>query len=159
MLLKKLMDKPILAIGIIMFTLFVFNKQTKVWWDIYSSRFRPNTCNVIKDRLKEKMDADFECQESHTLLIHKDFSSSLLGRKRQLAIYRTLANDLVSMAKISNEENLPHLPRVSFKLKDTDRTIHAVTSGEHLVKFKTLQTKKGITDHLKETVKVKEIIE
>ncbi len=156
MIWKSLMNKPILAIGILFFTLFVFDDKTKEWWDAYTARFKPNTCKVALDRIAKSSELNLKC-DGNTMVVEKEFSLDLTGRKREKAIYKTIANDLVQMARLSNEESLPYVSAILYKLEDRDRFIHAKTTGEHLIKFKTLQSQAAILGHLKNTVKIKEV--
>jgi len=72
-------------------------------------------------------------------------------------LYREMANDLISVAKISPEDNLERTDIIRVKMIHPKLIINAITEGKYLVKLRTLTDKKLIAEHLKVTVQVQEV--
>ena len=68
-----------------------------------------------------------------------------------------MANDLISIAKISPGDNLERTDIVRLKMIHPELVINAITEGKYIVKLKTLTDKRLIAEHLKVTVQVQEV--
>lgn len=152
------MNKPMLPIGIIMFTLFIFNKQTRVWWDVYTERFKPNNCRVASERLVKRNVSNWKVScEGQTLIVESEFNKFVDTKNLRGVMYKYLANTIVNVARQSNLETIEDLTKVKVIVFNNNLKIISLTKGENIINFRTLKTPKAISDHLNATVTVKEV--
>jgi hypothetical protein len=161
MIFQYLMKKPVLAIGIILFTVFILDPKTQAFLSekFGNKNLIPNDCKAILSRLESQLPKDLklECEE-YTLVIRRDAMSLTTnqGTIKEL-LYRTMANDLVSIAQMANEETLRLVTVIYYKIDHKELAIWGLTNGPEIVVFKNLKSKMAIAQHLQESVKVKEV--
>ena len=160
MIWRGAMKYPVLITGIIMFILFLTNEKTKIWWNEISMRYIPSTCKSLESRLEAKKPDHWKvrCATTEDMILRvKMQDESLQPSGARALYYRVLANELQSFAILSNPETLVHLDSLKLYLKGKELKILAKTDGEALVQLRSMKDKKQISDHLKLTVKVKEL--
>ena len=71
MIWKNALKYPVLVIGLVLFTLFLMDPKTAIWWDKQMRRYIPSTCDAIVDRSGKKLDQswELECPGTKLLLI------------------------------------------------------------------------------------------
>lgn len=160
MIWKGAMKYPVLITGIIMFILFLSNEKTKVWWNEISMRYIPSTCVTLKDRMQTKLPDHWKirCANKDSLILRvKMLEKPIEPTQARSLYYRVLANELKSFAQMANPETLVHLLSFKLYLKGKYYRILAQTDGEALVQLREIKDKERMANHLKLTVKVKEI--
>lgn len=161
MIWKNAMKYPVLITGIIMFILFVTNENTKIWWHDVSTRFIPSTCRSLKERLeliKPEHWNQLYCTTTEDLVLRIKFKEAPVDQKHLKALYyRALANELQHFSRVTNPETLEHLRSLKLFLKGKELGILAQTDGQALMRLSQLKDSEEIANHLKLTVKVKEI--
>ena len=158
MLAKSLIKYPVFFLGLGMFLIFIFNEKTSIWWDKYSSRFKPNICRDAQERVTKSGPKDWEAScNQQDLIIEQVFSEeNINANNQQAASYRHLANNLKQLAKISNPDTTKLLKIINFRLKLPQKTISAFISGPALIQLEKLDDEKAIAFHIHTSVKVKE---
>ena len=158
MIWKNALKYPVLAVGVILFTLYITNPKTKEYWDNHAKKFVPNSCEAVKERIlkKEAKRWKLECPGTVRLIVKVD----LTKRAKKVNIitqYRELANTLVNIGKLANPETLSYLKVVEVYLRSDITEIKAVTNGQALVELAQKKSQDAIAKHLKMTVKTQEI--
>ena len=153
------MEKPVLAIGLLMFGLFLFQvSQSKKWGIFHNDKLIASSCRGVLIRLEKKIPANWKasCEgnnlalEIHELVVPKDVSNL------KTLMYRQLANYMAFVAKISHADILEKVLFVRFRLVHPKIEINAVTEGKFIIKLATLEVPEHIMTHLQSTVQVKE---
>jgi hypothetical protein len=149
--------KPMLLLGVILFTLFLGQETTSRWWSQYRDRFIPNTCKALKDKLGPQLtDWSFDCPDPNLLKISIPFNHSFVSEDQRKYMYRTLANSIVLLSQKSNEETLETLKECEISLVSQKLTLFGFVKGSDIVKFKKLTSQNEILTHLQGTVTVRE---
>ncbi len=152
------MKYPILAVGVVLFTLYITNPKTKEYWENHANKFVPNSCEAVKERIlkKESKRWKMECPGTVRLIVKVD----LTKRSKQMnlsAQYRELANTLVNLGKLSNPETMSYLKVVEVYISAGSKEIKAITNGQALVELAQKKSQDAIAEHLRMTVKTQEI--
>lgn len=160
MILSKTLKYPVLIVGIIMFSIFLADEKTKIWWEKTQRRFIPSTCDSLESRLKDKTPKEWTitCPTADLLLLEMNYDSSESLERVRIKMYKNIANTLVEFAKIANPETLEYLNTFRLIIDSNKVRILSETDGEAMLAFRTLKQKEKIAQHLKLTVKVKEEI-
>lgn len=168
MIFKWMIDNPIFMIGVILMGLFI-TSQVREGGIGYRDSLTPTSCRAVLVKLDRRIPATWEtlCRGNNlNVIIKKEIEpiyeddmnqEQKLNRLRQV-LYRELANDLITLAKNSPEDNLERTEIVSVKLTHPQMDIGALTEGRFIVKFATLTDTNLILEHLRETVQVQETI-
>lgn len=159
MIWQHLLKYPMLIVGIILFSLFLMDEHTKIWWKKYNGRFIPNTCMAISDRVLPIAPKNWsiECPDKDLLILTVKSSIQSAEPKLRSDLYRELANTYVQFAQISNPETLEFLIKLRIILDHPKLTIESVSDGEAVVGFLKIKSQQRILEHLAATVKVKEV--
>lgn len=162
MIWKNTMKYPVLTIGIILFIIYLQDPSTAKFWKNYKSKFIPSTCNSVMDRVGPKTPSgwEMECPGTQLLIIsieHSDVKRDYPILRRDM--YRELANSYVNLARFSNPETLEYLQFVEIHMIHPELKIISKTDGLAVVELLKKKTQKDISEHIKLTVKVKEIKE
>tara|TARA_B100001971_G_scaffold215192_1_gene259901 strand:+ start:154741 stop:155235 length:495 start_codon:yes stop_codon:yes gene_type:complete len=160
MIWKGAMKYPVLITGVIMFVLFLSNEKTKIWWNEISMRYIPSTCKSLEDRMQSKLPDHWKlrCANKDSLILRVKVKENPIEPTQSRALYyRILANEIKSFALMANPETLVHLLSFKLYLKGKYYRILAQTDGEALVQLREIKDKERMANHLKLTVKVKEL--
>ncbi len=162
MIWKNALKYPVLAIGVILFVLFLTDPKTKKWLKKYSGSRIPNTCRSVMEKVEKKAPDNWEMECPGTQLLkiaieHNSRHTNILSLRPEM--YKNLANSYVKLAQLSNPETLAGLKYVKMKLINEQLTIDSKTDGQAVVELLKRKTPQAIAEHLKLTVKVKEIRE
>ncbi len=160
MILSKTLKYPVLIMGIIMFSLFLADGKTKIWWEKTKRRFVPSTCDSLESRLKDKVPNNWEisCPTADLLNLEIDYPGNESLEIIRVKMYKSIANTLVQFSNMANPETLEYLKDFRLKMESDKVTIYSQTDGEAMLAFRKLKHKEKIAEHLKLTVKVKEEI-
>lgn len=158
---KNAMKYPALIAGLIMFTIFILDPKTKIWWQKVQGRFKPSTCRALADRIERKAPSvwSIECPESAKLILKVDFDKSFKNDSQlRTGIYRSLANNLKSFADMANPETLQNLAIMEIFMLHKQIEVWGVTDGQAMVSLRSKKTTKEMAEHLELTVRVREKI-
>lgn len=162
MLLKSIMKNPILMIGILMMAIFIMTVGRKQGWFIRESLI-PTSCKAVLVKLDRRIPANWssECDGNNLALVMKFAEESekpIAQKELRIVLFRTLANNLKSIALNSPSDNLERTDIVSVRLIHPKMTINAVSEGKYVVKLATMNDPAMIAEHLKVTVQVQEVL-
>src|SRR5665647_131516 len=160
MLWNSLMKNPILAIGIIMFGLFIVQvvQKDKNGWGIFrNDKLIPTSCRAALVRIEKKIPNNWKvfCEGNNMAVEIKEVAIPPDANGLQLLMYRQLANHMSFIARVSQADILEKVLFVRFKLMHPKLEINAVTEGKYIVKLVSLESPEHIMSHLKTTVHVK----
>ncbi|HXH32317.1 MAG TPA: hypothetical protein VNJ01_16070 [Bacteriovoracaceae bacterium] len=153
------MKKPILAIGIILFGLFLYQLNSKEKWGLFhNEKLIPTSCRAALVRIEKKTPENWTlfCEGNNLAVeIHEVLTPPDPDNIKPY-MYRQLANHMSFIARASQVDILEKVFFVRFKLKHPKLELNAVTEGKFIVKLANLETPEHIMSHLKSTVQVKE---
>jgi hypothetical protein len=161
MIWNNLMKKPVLAIGIILFSLFLMQVSKKEKWGIFhNDRLIPTSCRAALVRIEKKIPANWEvfCEGNNLAVEIDEIGVPEKATNLQPLMYRQLANHMSFIARVSQADILEKVFLVRFKLTHPKLEINAITEGKFIVKLVSLDNPEHIMTHLKSTVQVKETV-
>jgi hypothetical protein len=155
------MKKPILTMGIIMFSLFLFQVAKKEKWGIFhNDKLVSTACRGVLIRLEKKVPENWKvfCEGNNLAVEINEIAIPEKATNIKLLMYRQLANHMAYVARLATIDILEKVMFVRFRLTHPDLTINAVTEGKFIVKLATLENPDHIMTHLKSTVQVQETV-
>ena len=168
MLLKSLLKRPILAIGLIMMFVFIslYGRKfiDKVGSGPLREQFGTSSCRGVLAMLGRTLpdDQKARCQGNH-LFVNRNYlthgQGAVLPRKVLCPLlYREMANSLKFLA---NDQKTPlnilkRVEMVQLKLTHPQLTVYAMTSGKFLVGMSKISNPDRLAKYIKTTVKVQE---
>jgi hypothetical protein len=162
MIVKSLLKKPILMIGILLMVIFIYDlKRRGIFFGRYQ-KLRATSCNSVLVMLNRRTPNTWKnsCRESTlTVKIQLELPPEIKKAKDNLLrqyLYRELANNLIKIAKNSLNESLERTLSVHVRQQSERMDIDAVTEGRFIAKLATITDQKFIAEHLKNTVHIKE---
>lgn len=161
MLLKSLTKNPVLAVGILMMVIFLMTVGRQQGWFKRESLI-PTSCKAVLVKLDRRIPANWstEC-EGNNLAIRMNFAEEkdkpIDEKNLRQVLFRSLANNMKSIAVNSPSDNLERTDIVSIRLIHPKLTINAVSEGKYVVKLATMNDPAMIAEHLKVTVQVQEV--
>lgn len=156
---KYLMEKPILAIGLLMFGLFLYQVSRGQKWGIFhNDKLIASSCKAVLVRLEKKIPANWKayCEGNNLAVEIKEVVIPKEATNLKSLMYRQLANYMAFIARSSHSDLLEKVLFVRVKLIHPNMEINAVTEGKFIVKLATLEVPEHIMTHLQSTVQVKE---
>lgn len=156
---RYLMQKPILAIGIIMFGLFIYQVASDQKWGIFhNEKLTTTSCRGVTARLEKKIPANWKvyCEGNNLAVEIDEIAIPKDATNLKALMYRQLANHMTYVARNSYSDILEKVFFVRFRINHPKLVINAVTEGKYIVKLATLETPEHIMSHLQATVQVKE---
>ncbi len=161
MLLKSLTKNPVLIVGILMMSIFLMTVGRRQGW-FNRDNLIPTSCRAVTVKLDRRIPASWSTQcEGNNLLITMNFAEEkdkpIADAELRTVLFRTLANNLKSVALNSPSDNLERTDIVSVRLIHPRMTINSVSEGKYVVKLATMNDPAMIAEHLKVTVQVQEV--
>jgi hypothetical protein len=153
------MKKPVLAIGLIMFGLFLYQVARDQKWSIfYNEKLTATSCKGVTIRLAKHIPNNWKifCEGNNLAVEIEELAIPKNATNLKSLMYRQLANHMSFVARNSHSDILEKVFFVRFKIIHPKMIINAVTEGKFIVKLATLETPEHIMTHLKSTVQVKE---
>lgn len=153
------MQKPILAIGLIMFGLFMYQVARDQKWGIFhNEKLIATSCKAVLVRLEKKVPENWKvfCEGNNLAVDIKEIAIPEKATNLKSLMYRQLANHMAYVARTSHPDILEKVFFVRFKVTHPKMVINAVTEGKYIVKLATLESPEHIMTHLQSTVQVKE---
>ncbi len=154
-----LMRNPVLAIGIIMMGLFLYQVASDQKWGIfYNEKLIATSCKAVVVKLEKQIPANWKiyCEGNNLAVEVNELTVPPGATNLRTLMYRQLANHMSFVARTSHADILEKVYFVRFKLIHPKMVINAVTEGKFIVKLATLETPEHIMTHLQSTVQVKE---
>lgn len=154
-----LMRNPVLAIGIIMMGLFLYQVASDQKWSIFhNDKLVATSCKGVVVKLEKAIPANWKifCEGNNLAVEINEIAIPKDATNLRSLMYRQLANHMSFVARTSHTDILEKVFLVRFKLMHPKMEINAVTEGKYIVKLATLETPEHIMTHLKATVQVKE---
>ena len=158
-----LMKKPIFAIGILFFVIFLFQFQNSDYMKNRKKMYTAASCTAVTVRLNKVKPSDWkvDCQgtfadKSDTLIIEVPLITKNKEITPKVAAYRELANHLNFVAKNSPNDNLERTSWVKISVTHPTGQADGVIPGVMLAKMKTVETPAALAEHLKTSVRVKD---
>lgn len=145
--------------GIIMFSLFLFQVAKKEKWGIFHNEKLISTpCRGVLIRLEKKVPENWKvfCEGNNLAVEIREIAIPEKASNVKLLIYRQLANHMAFVARMATVDILEKVMFIRFRITHPDLTINAVTEGKFIVKLATLENADHIMSHLKSTVQVQE---
>lgn len=162
MLWNSLMKNPVLAIGIILMGLFLFQVSKGEKWNLfYREKLIATSCKAAVIRIEKKIPANWKifCEGNNMAVEIKETAVPAEAANVKTLLYRQLANHMSHVARVSHADILEKVDFIRFKLEHPKMTINAVTEGKFIVKLVSLESPEHIMTHLQSTVQVKETVE
>ena len=147
--------------GIIMFSLFIFQVVKKEKWGIFhNDKLISTSCRGILVRLEKKIPQNWKvfCEGNNLAVEIREIAIPDKATNLKALMYRQLANHMAFVARNSMNDILEKVLFVRFHLVHSQMTLDAVTEGQYIVKLTTLENAEHIMTHLKSTVQVKETV-
>jgi hypothetical protein len=161
MLWNSLLKKPILVLGILMFSLFILQVNRKEKWGIFhNEKLLSSSCKAVVIPLDRRIPGNWKllCEQNNLAVEIQEVAVPAKAGNLKTLMYRQLANHMSHIAQIAPSDILEKVYFVRFKLVHPEMEINAVTEGKFIVKLATLENPEHIMAHLKSTVQVKETI-
>ena len=155
------MKNPVLAIGLLMFGLFIFQvSQHKKWGIFHNDKLIATSCRAVLVKLDRKIPQNWKayCEGNNLAVEIQEINLPESKLSLQAILYRQLANHMSFVAHHSHVDILEKVYFVRFKILHPKLEINAVTEGKYIVKLATLETTDHIMTHLKSTVQVNEVV-
>lgn len=153
------MKNPVLAVGLIMFGLFIYQVATDQKWSIFQNeKLVATSCKAVLVKLDKKIPANWKasCEGNNLAVEINEIAIPEKATNLKSLMYRQLANHMSFVARISHTDILEKVFFVRFRLSHPKLVINAVTEGKFIVKLATLESPEHIMTHLQSTVQVKE---
>jgi hypothetical protein len=162
MLWNSLLKNPILAIGLILFGLFITQVVNKEHgWGIFGNeKLIPTSCKAALVKIQKRTPENWKifCEGNNLAVEIKEVTLPPDATNLKTLMYRQLANHMSYIARISQPDILEKVFFVRFKINHPKMIINAVTEGKFIVKLATLNSPDHIISHLQSTVQVKETL-
>lgn len=160
MIWKNALKYPMLVVGIVLFIIFLNSPTTKDYWNKHTQRFIPNACTAIESRIAKKIPSNWsiDCPGTVRLILNVNFNKKP-KKKASLRslLYRELANSYVLLGKVSNPETMANIKVIEINIIHKDVKIISKSDGQAVVELREKRTQRDIANHLKLTVRTKEI--
>lgn len=122
----------------------------------------PTSCKAVRVKLDRRIPANWSSDcDGNNLMLVMNFAEPkdkpIPEAELKTVLYKTLANNLKSVALNSPGDNLERTDIVSVRLIHPRLTINAVSEGKYVVKLATMNDPTMIAEHLKVTVQVQEV--
>lgn len=156
---RYLMQKPVLAIGLILFGLFITQVSRKQKWGIFhNDKLIATSCKAATIRIDKKIPGNWKifCEGNNLAVEIVETTIPPAAKNLKALMYRQLANHMSFVARVATVDILEKVDFVRFRLDHPKMTINAVTEGKFIVKLATLESPEHIMTHLQSTVQVKE---
>lgn len=161
MLWNSLLKNPVLAVGILMFGLFLAQVARKEKWGLFhNDKLISTSCKAVLVKLEKKIPENWKvfCEGNNLAVEVNELALPKKATNLKVLMYRQLANHMSYTARISTADILEKVYLVRFKVSHPKMEINAVTEGKFIVKLVTLENPEHIMTHLQSTVQVKETI-
>ncbi len=160
MFLKLLTKSPMLALGILMIFTVWLSSMGFFELPFGNSKLRPTSCRAAMVKLEKQLPANWKayCEDNNLTVEIREMQVKADAPEFKAALYRQLANYLVTLARLSQPDILEKVFIIRIKLTHPKLVINAISEGKYVAKLATLASPEFIMDHLKQTVQTKETV-
>lgn len=163
MVLKSLLKNPVLAFGILIFIIFIFQLRENGAFQKRAESMMATSCRSVKVRLDKYLHPTWkiECNKNNLeVTIPVDEKIAPKGADLETIraeMYKALANSYIAISRYAMEESLERTMMVVVKLVHPKLTLSSISEGKFVVKLKTLKNKNNLARHIHQTIQVQEI--
>ncbi len=153
------MKKPVLVMGVVMFSLFLYQVAKKEKWGIFANeKLISTSCKGVLVGLEKRVPQNWNvfCEGNNLAVEIKEVTIPEKAANLKPLMFRQLANHMAFVARSSTVDILEKVLFVRFRLEHPQLQVDAVTEGKFIVKLATLEKPEHIISHLQTTVQVKE---
>lgn len=164
MVAKSLMKNPILMVGILLMSLFLFQLRDQGFFKDRAAKMLPTSCKAVKVRLDKYFHKTWKiaCDGNNLNLeipVDKKVVNYDLKDPKVLKpiMYKALANSYISVSKYSPQDSLERTMIISIRLIHPHMTLNSISEGRHVFNLKNMKNFKLISEHLQKTIQVQEV--
>jgi hypothetical protein len=161
MLWNSLLKNPILAIGVLLFAVFIMQLGSKGKLTfLRNEKLIPTSCKAAIVKIQRKTPGNWNvfCEQNNMAVEIQEVNVPADAQQLQTLMYRQLANHMSYLARVSEPDILEKVYIIRIRLTHPAIEINAVTEGKYIVKLINLESPDHIMAHLKSTVQVKETL-
>ncbi len=153
MLWKSLLNKPILAIGILLFTVFMLDLSRRGVL-FKNPKYIATSCKSAIVMLKKRSPDTWaiDCEKDVLVVQIESNLKTPDPKNLQPALYRELANNIIFISKNSLNESLERTPMVRIKMRHPKYDLNALAEGKYIAKLATMNRPEFIAEQLKNFV-------
>ena len=159
-----LLKKPVLAIGILFFIIFLFQLNKSGYFEKRTKMYSAASCIAITVKLNKMIPTDWKlncvghfADRSDTLEVTVNLATNDQTKLTSKEFtYREMANHLIFISRNAPSDNLERLSWVKISVIHPEGQADGVVDGMSLAKMATLKTQDGLMGHLQNAVKVKD---
>ncbi len=158
MFLKLLFKSPMLSLGILMFVTVGLGASGLL--PIFDNpKLKPTSCRAALVKIEKGIPQNWKvsCDDNNLTVLIREMQVKKDEKELKAALYRQLANYLVELARVSQNDILEKVFFIRMEIDHPRMTINAVSEGQYVAKLATLNSPQFIMDHLKQTVQVKDV--
>lgn len=125
-----------------------------------NARLKPTSCRAVLVGLERRVPQNWNvsCNDNNLTVVINEQQVPAESPDFRPALYRQMANHLVSLAQTAQTDILEKVFIIHLKVKHAKMDIDAISEGKYVAKLATLTKPEFIKDHLKQTVQVKETL-
>lgn len=125
-----------------------------------NARLKPTSCRAALVKLEKHIPQNWKvsCADNNLNVVINEMQVPADSPDYRPAMYRQMANHLVSLAQLSQADILEKVFIIHMKVTHPKMDIDAISEGKYVSKLATLTKPEFIKDHLKQTVQVKETL-
>jgi hypothetical protein len=161
MLWNSLLKNPILAIGILLFAIFIMQlgSQGKLK-SLRNEKLIPTSCKAAIVKIQRTTPGNWNvfCESNNMAVEIEENMIPPDAQNIKSLMYRQLANHMSYLARASEPDILEKVHLIRLKMVHSQMEINAVTEGKFIVKLVNLESPDHIMAHLKSTVQVQETV-
>lgn len=156
MLFSKNKKNPLLALAIFVSTYIAYKKIFQNELNQLPSQL--SHCQKTLEHIQVRVAKNWIIQCKGNDLDATIPSDQSMTSKDKTHLYQQMAKNLIFMARNSPQDSLVNTGKIKIKLLGTHLSIEAFTNGLDLFALARIKNQKSLTEHLKTTVRIKEII-
>lgn len=158
MFLKLLFKSPMLSLGILMLVTVALGANGFI--PIFNNpKLKPTSCRAALVKIEKGIPQNWKvsCDDNNLTVLIRELQVKEDEKELKAALYRQMANYLVELARVSQNDILEKVFFVRMEIDHPKMTINALSEGKYVAKLATLTSPQFIMDHLKQTVQVKDV--
>ena len=152
-----LFKKPILTIGILMFSIFLMNAWDKLGF--LKRDLQTTACHGNLSKLEKSVPVTWKvfCEQNNLAVEITITTIASDDPELKQKLFRHLANDLVTISNLSQPDLLEKIMMIRLRLEHPKMQVNALSEGRYVAKLVNLKSQTHIAEHLQQTVQVNDI--
>ncbi len=157
MFVNFLMKKPILMIGLLMFSIFLMNAWDKLGF--LKRDLQTTACHGNLSKLEKNLPETWKvyCEGNNLAAEIKVLGIEANDKQLKEKMYRSLANHLMTISTLSQPDLLEKIMMVRLRLDHPKLQVNAISEGRYVAKLIGLKSQSHIAEHLQQTVQVNDV--